>query len=64
MQTPYEDAVSKFRDAKEKHGEVLALLEEIKQACLFPEDGNQIGVTNEPYISPNLFNRICKVLNT
>lgn len=40
------------------------LLEEVKQACLYGEDDNTTGVTEEPHIPIELFGRICDALNS
>lgn len=37
----------------------LAILEKVKSACLYGEDDGTTGVTDEPYISPELFGLIC-----
>jgi DnaJ-class molecular chaperone len=43
--------------------EMKAVLEEVKQACLYVDDDNNIGVTVTSHISHELFDRICSVLN-
>lgn len=48
--------------AVNSHDDLMAALEEVRQACLFDEDNNQIGVTTEPHISEVLFEKICAVL--
>lgn len=39
-----------------------AVLREVREVCLFSEDDDRIGVTEEPRIDSELFNRICAVL--
>jgi len=39
--------------------EARELLEAIKQQCLFVDDDGTIGVSSEPYINHELFERIC-----
>ena len=42
--------------------DLLALLTEVRDACLY-EDDYFTGVTQEPHISEDLFDRICSAIN-
>lgn len=42
--------------------DLLALLTEVRDACLY-EDDDFTGVTQEPHISEDLFDRICSAIN-
>jgi hypothetical protein len=41
---------------------LLDLLTEVRDACLYAEDG-YIGITQEPHIDDDLFDRICAAIN-
>jgi len=43
---------------------LLALLTEVREACLYPEDDGAVGVTQEPTIDEDLFARICAAVST
>ena len=42
--------------------DLLVLLEECKQACLFDDDDGGIGVSEDAVIPADLFNRICAAI--
>ena len=44
--------------------EMERLLEDVKQRCLFADDGGTIGVTEDPHVPAELFNRICALLTS
>lgn len=50
------------RVEKDRADRLAALLEQVKQACLFDDDDGQIGITEEPTIDLELFDEICKAL--
>lgn len=49
-----------FKTANEK---LTAVLERVRQCCLFEEDLGSTGVTTEPHIDEQLFDDICAALN-
>lgn len=42
--------------------DLRALLMEVRDNCLFSDDGGTIGVTEEPHVSADLFSRICEAI--
>ncbi len=38
------------------------LLKRVQEACLYTEDDDSIGITQEPHIDSQLFDDICKAL--
>lgn len=42
--------------------DLFGLLREVRDACLYPEDDDEIGITEEPTIDADLFGRICAAL--
>lgn len=49
--------------SRPQYNEAISLLREVRDACLFDDDDGQIGVTEEPTISADLFGRICECLH-
>lgn len=43
--------------------DMLEALKAVRDNCLFADDDNQIGVTQDPHISEFLFSEICAALN-
>ncbi len=51
-----------FRQLPGSWNIAVGALKDVKEACLFVHDDGQVGVSQEPYISGELFNRICKLI--
>lgn len=56
---PYHAALMALTVQQKQLDDANALLEEVKQQCLYGEDDGTTGVTDEPYIPPELFARMC-----
>lgn len=58
--------IRELADRLECSGSVnlLDLLIEVRNACLFDDDDGQIGVSEEPTITHDLFDRICAAINS
>ena len=55
-------AADAYHDQKEINNELYEALDQVQQQCLFDDDNGQIGVTEDPCIPAELFNKICLAL--
>lgn len=58
----YEDASADVVARQVAAPELLEALTEVREACLYPEDDGQIGITSEPTIDSAMFGRICAAI--